>query len=78
MSFFIQKKVDCLNHNNTILIFENGNKKKGLNGFVWRKMRVGDSISKVKGDSIIRIFRNGEKILLEIAPFYEKAIEEKQ
>lgn len=73
-----EKKVDRLDHNNTILIFKNGNKMKGLNGFFWGKMQVGDSISKVKGDYIIQVFRNGEKIILEIAPFYEKAIKEQQ
>ena len=72
------KKVDKSDHNNTILFFSNGNTMKGLNGYFWGKMQVGDSISKVKGDSVIQVFRNGEKIILEIAPFYEKAIEEQQ
>lgn len=69
------KEVDHDNHNNTVLVFSNGNKLEGLNGYFWRKMQIGDSISKIKGDSIIQVFRNGDKIILEITPFYESLIE---
>ena len=70
-----EKKIDNLDHNNSILIFTNQAVVKGMNGYFLGKMQVGDSISKVKGDSVIQVFRNGEKIVLEIAPFYERAIE---
>lgn len=74
----IEKKyADKMNHNSLMVRFTKEN-SIGLNGFFWDKVQVGDSISKVKGDSIIQVFRNGEKIILEIAPFYEKAIEEQQ
>ncbi|WP_448606228.1 hypothetical protein [Paenimyroides ceti] len=74
----IEKKyVDKRNHNSPMIRFTNG-ESIGINGFFRGKMQVGDSISKVKGDSVIQVFRNGEKIILEIAPFYEKAIEEQQ
>ncbi|WP_353102342.1 hypothetical protein [Myroides odoratus] len=70
-----EKKIDNSDHNNSILIFTNQTEIKGINGYFWGKLQVGDSISKVKGDSVIQVFRNGEKIVLEIAPFYERAIE---
>lgn len=70
-----EKKIDNLDHNNSILIFTNQAVVKGMNGYFWGKLQIGDSISKVKGDSVIQVFRNGEKIVLEIAPFYERAIE---
>lgn len=74
----IEKKyVDKMNHNSPMVKFTSGN-SIGVNGFFRGKMQVGDSISKVKGDSVIQVFRNGEKIILEIVPFYEKAIEEQQ
>ena len=38
-------------------------------------MQIGDSISKIQGDSTIQVFRNGDKIILEITPFYESLIE---
>lgn len=70
----IEKKyADKMNHNSPMIRFTNG-KSIGLNGFFWGKIQVGDSISKVSGDSVIHVFRNGEKIILEIAPFYEKVI----
>lgn len=74
----IEKKyVDKMNHNSPMIKFTNG-KSIGVNGFFRGKMQVGDSISKVRGDSVIQVFRNREKIILEIAPFYEKAIKEQQ
>lgn len=74
----IEKKyVDKMNHNSPMIKFTSG-KSIGVNGFFCGKMQVGDSISKVKGDSVIQVFRNREKIILEIAPFYEKAIKEQQ
>lgn len=72
-----RKFVDKSNHNSTMVKIKDGI-DRGIHPYFWGKMKVGDSISKVKGDSIIQVFRNGEKIILEIAPFYEKAIEEQQ
>ena len=69
-----EKYADKMNHNSPMIKFTDGN-SIGLNGFFWDKVQVGDSISKVQGDSVIQVFRNGEKIILEIAPFYEEAIE---
>ncbi|WP_156305406.1 hypothetical protein [Sphingobacterium endophyticum] len=69
--------VDKSNHNSSMVKFKDGS-EKGIHPYFWGKMQVGDSISKVKGDSVIQVFRNGEKIILEIAPFYEKAIKEQQ
>jgi len=68
---------DKFNHNASMIEFVD-NKSRGIHPYFWGKMQVGDSISKVKGDSIILVFRNGEKIILEIAPFYEKAIKKQQ
>ena len=70
-----RKFVDKKNHNSSMVEFIDGI-ERGLHPYFWGKIQVGDSISKVKGDSIIQVFRNGEKIILEIAPFYEKAIED--
>lgn len=72
-----EKYVDKMNHNSPMIKFTNG-ESIGINGFFRGKMQVGDSISKVRGDSVIQVFRNGEKIILEIAPFYEKVIKEQQ
>lgn len=69
--------VDKSNHNSSMVKFKDGS-ERGIHPYFWGKMQVGDSISKVKGDSVIQVFRNGEKIILEIAPFYEKAIKEQQ
>lgn len=71
----IEKKyVSKENHNSPTVKFSKG-KAMGITGNFWGKMQVGDSISKVKGDSVIQVFRNGDKIILEIAPFYESGIE---
>ncbi|MDN3708657.1 hypothetical protein QW060_18845 [Myroides ceti] len=72
-----RKYYDKFNHNASMIKFVD-NKSRGIHPYFWGKLRIGDSISKVKGDSVIQVFRNGEKIILEIAPFYEKAIEEQQ
>lgn len=69
-----EKYVEKMNHNSRMIRFTDGT-SIGVNGFFRGKMQVGDSISKVKGDSVIQVFRNGEKTVLEIAPFYERAIE---
>lgn len=68
-----RKYYDKTNHNSSMIEFI-GNKNKGVHPYFWGKLQVGDSINKVKGDSVIQVFRDGEKIILEIAPFYEKAI----
>ena len=69
-----RKFVDKSNHNSSMVKFKDGI-DRGVHPYFWGKMQVGDSISKVAGDSVIQVFRNGDKIVLEIAPFYEKAIE---
>lgn len=73
----IKKYADKVNHNSSMVEFSDGT-NRGIHPYFWGKMEVGDSISKVKGDSIIQVFRNDEKILIEIAPFYRKAIEEEK
>ncbi|UIR55259.1 hypothetical protein LZQ00_13380 [Sphingobacterium sp. SRCM116780] len=71
----IQKKyVDHDNHNSTMVAFTHRN-AIGINGEFWGQMEEGDSISKVKGDSVIQVFRGDKKILIEIAPFYREAIQ---
>jgi len=71
----IEKKyVEKMNHNSPTIKFTNG-KTMGMNGYFFGNMKEGDSISKVKGDSVIQVFRKGNRIILEIAPFYKKAIE---
>lgn len=69
-----EKYVEKMNHNSRMIRFTNGT-SIGMNGYFWSDVKIADSISKVKGDSVIQVFRNGEKIVLEIAPFYERAIE---
>lgn len=69
-----EKYVEKMNHNSPMIRFTDGT-SIAMNGYFWGKLQVGDSISKVKGDSVIQVFRNGEKIVVEIAPFYERAIE---
>ncbi|MGJ1203519.1 hypothetical protein [Sphingobacterium lactis] len=70
----IEKKyTDKMNHNSLMVRFTKDN-SIGLNGFFWDKVQVGDSISKVKGDSIIQVFRGEKKLYIEIAPFYRRAI----
>ncbi|MDM1046594.1 hypothetical protein HX004_17390 [Myroides sp. 1354] len=71
------KYIDKENHNSTMIIFRNG-RNRAIHPYFWDKVQVGDSISKMTGDSLIQVFRNGEKIILEIAPLYEKAIEDEK
>lgn len=69
-----KKYIDNNNHGATMVLFTNGD-SIGINTKFWGQMQEGDSISKVKGDSIIHVFRGGERINIEIAPFYRKAIQ---
>ena len=69
-----EKYVDKQNHNSPFVKFTNG-EAMAISGVFWSKMQEGDSISKIKGDSIIQIFRQGKKIELDIRPFYESLIE---
>lgn len=66
---------DKSNHNSPMVAFTNKN-TIGINGMFRGQMEVGDSISKIKGDSIIQRYRNGQKFNIEIAPFYRKLIQQ--
>lgn len=71
----IKKFYDHENHNSPKIVFADGG-GTGINGKFWGQMQEGDSISKVKGDSIIQVFRGGKIISIEIAPFYRKLIQQ--
>lgn len=66
---------DKSNHNSPMVFFTNKN-RIGINGKFRGQMEIGDSISKIKGDSVIQRFRNGQKFNIEIAPFYRKLIQQ--
>jgi len=70
----VKKFYDHDNHNSPKIIFADGS-GTGINGKFWGQMEEGDSISKIKGDSIIQVFKGGKRIEIEIAPFYQKAIQ---
>ena len=69
-----KKFYDHENHNSPKIVFADGD-STGINGKFWGQMEEGDSISKVKGDSVIQVFRGGKRINIEIAPFYRTAIQ---
>ena len=69
-----KKYIDNNNHGATMVLFTNGH-SIGINTKFWGQMQEGDSISKVKGDSIIHVFRGGKRINIEMTPFYRKAIQ---
>lgn len=58
------KDYDKNNHNNPTLYFKNKSQIT-INGEFWSKIKVGDSLVKKKGETIITIFRNREKITLD-------------
>ncbi len=64
---------DKSNHNSSMVAFAHGD-VIGINSAFRGQMELEDSISKIKGDSIIQVFRRGRKINIEIAPFYRQAI----
>ncbi|OYD44956.1 hypothetical protein CHU00_13940 [Sphingobacterium cellulitidis] len=65
---------DKSNHNSSMVEFMYGD-VIGINGAFVSQMEVGDSISKVKGDSVIMVFRKGKYFSIGMNSFYRKAIQ---
>jgi len=60
----IFKDYDKNNHNNPTLYFKD-KFQIGITGEFWSKIKRGDSLVKKKGETIITVYRNEEKFILD-------------
>lgn len=60
----IFKDYDKSNHNNPTLYFRDET-QIGISGEFWSKIEKGDSLVKKKGETIITVYRNYEKFILD-------------
>lgn len=58
------KDYDKDNHNNPTLYFKNKSQIT-INGEFWSKIKVGDSLEKKRGETIITVYRNDKKFTLD-------------
>lgn len=58
------KDYDKNNHNNPTLYFKD-KFQIGITGEFWSKIKGGDSLVKKKGETIITVYRNKEKFILD-------------
>lgn len=58
------KDYDKSNHNNPTLYFKDKTEII-INSEFWSKIEIGDSILKKKGETIITVYRNNEKFILD-------------
>lgn len=60
----IDKGFEKFNHN-AAMIYLNNKTKFSVFGEFWAKIKIGDSIVKKRGETIITIYRNNEIIILD-------------
>jgi len=58
------KDYDKNNHNNPTLYFKDSTEVT-INGEFWSQIKIGDSLEKKKGETIITVYRNNMKFTLE-------------
>ncbi|MCC9019687.1 hypothetical protein [Flavobacterium lipolyticum] len=62
--FVINKNYDKDNHNSPMIYLKNET-KVAVFGEFWSKIEIGDSIVKKKGETVITVYRNNEKFILD-------------
>lgn len=62
--FVIDKDCDKDNHNSPTIYFKDQN-KIAIFGEFWSKIKVGDSLVKKRGETIITVYRNDKKFTLD-------------
>ena len=62
--FVIDKNYDKNNHNSP-MIYLSDNTKIAVFGKFWSEIKIGDSIEKKKGETIITVYRNNMKFTLD-------------
>lgn len=65
------KDYDKSNHNNPTLYFKD-KKQVIINGDFWAQIKTGDSLVKRKGETIISVYRNNHKFILDNKDFINK------
>lgn len=60
----IDKGFEKFNHNASMIYLSN-NRKFAIFGQFWAEIKIGDSLVKKKGETIITVYRNKEKLVLD-------------
>ena len=60
----IDKGFEKFNHN-AAMIYLSNNRKFAVFGEFWAEIKIGDSLVKKKGETIITVYRNKEKLVLD-------------
>lgn len=60
----IDKSFEKFNHNAAMIYLSNETKFSTFGQF-WTKIKIGDSIVKKKGETVITVYRNNEKFMLD-------------
>jgi len=60
----IDKGFEKFNHNASMIYLSN-NRKFAVFGQFWAEIKIGDSLVKKKGETIITVYRNKEKFVLD-------------
>jgi len=60
----IDKGFEKFNHNASMIYLSN-NRKFAVFGQFWAEIKIGDSLVKKKGETIITVYRNKEKLVLD-------------
>ncbi|TCN59977.1 hypothetical protein D0809_08610 [Flavobacterium circumlabens] len=58
------KKFEKFNHNASVIYLKNTT-KVAIFGEFWSKIMIGDSLEKKRGETIITVYRNNEKFILD-------------
>lgn len=67
----IDKKFEKFNHNAS-MIYLNNRTKVSIFGEFWSKIKIGDSLEKKRGETIITVYRNNEKFTLDNKEILDK------
>jgi len=62
--YVIDKGFEKFNHNASMTYLSN-NRKFAVFGQFWAEIKIGDSLVKKKGETIITVYRNKEKLVLD-------------
>lgn len=62
--YVIDKGFEKFNHNASMIYLSN-NRKFAVFGQFWAEIKIGDSLVKKKGETIITVYRNKEKFVLD-------------
>ncbi|MFH7017630.1 hypothetical protein [Flavobacterium sp. FlaQc-47] len=62
--YVIGKGFERFNHN-ALMIYLSNNTKFAVFGQFWAEIKIGDSVVKKKGETIITVYRNKEKFVLD-------------